>query len=71
MNDPHRKGARLVAIGMMGLLLLNYPFLAVFNVPSRVFGIPVVYAYLFATWSALILAMALVADSREKTPGVR
>ena len=71
MNDSHRKGARLVAIGMMGLLLLNYPFLAVFNVPSRVFGIPVVYAYLFATWSALILAMALVADSREKTPGVR
>ena len=63
--DPERKGARLFGLGLLGLVLLNYPFLAVFNVPERVFGIPLVYAYLFGVWGALVAAMAFLAGSRD------
>jgi hypothetical protein len=47
---------------MLGLLLFNFPILALFNVPGTLFGIPVLYAYLFIAWAALIALMALVAN---------
>jgi hypothetical protein len=53
---------RLAAVFMAGLLFFNYPLLAVFNAPAEVFGIPVLYAYLFAAWALLIGLLALVAE---------
>ena len=47
----------------LGLLLFNYPILALFNVSERFFGVPVLYAYIFAAWAALIVLMAIVAES--------
>jgi hypothetical protein len=47
---------------MLGALLFNYPILALFNQPSLVFGIPLLYAYIFAAWVALIALMALVVE---------
>jgi len=43
-----------VAVAAVALLLFNYPFLAVFDVDVRVFGVPLVWAYLFAVWALLI-----------------
>lgn len=59
------KGQRFVALCMLGLLLFNYPVLALFNVPGTVFGIPAPYAYLFAAWAGLIALMARVAESED------
>jgi hypothetical protein len=56
---------RLIALFFLGCLLFNYPVLSLFNVNAEVFGVPVLYAYLFATWALLILSMALVAESRR------
>jgi hypothetical protein len=58
------RGQRLVALCLLGLLLFNYPLLAVFNVRATVFGIPVLYAYFFVAWAALIGLMALVIERR-------
>jgi len=57
------KGARLVALSVLGFLLFNYPLLALFNHKGTLFGVPVLYAYIFAVWTVLIAAIALVADS--------
>lgn len=54
-----RKGERLVALALLGFLLFNYPILALFSSEHRVLGIPVLYAYLFASWTILIALMAL------------
>ena len=57
-----RKGLaaqRLVAVFLTGALLFNYPLLALFNRPLLVFGIPLVYAYVFAAWALVIALMAL------------
>jgi len=59
------KGQRLAALSMLGCLLFNYPFLALFNDPGVLFGIPVLYVYIFAVWGLLILAVAMVAEAGE------
>ena len=48
---------------MLGVVLFNYPILALFNVPGTFFGVPVLYAYIFIAWIALIGLMAWVAES--------
>jgi hypothetical protein len=56
------RGQRLAALCLLGLLLFSYPVLAVFNVPATVAGIPVLYAYFFLAWGALIALIALVIE---------
>jgi hypothetical protein len=54
-----------VALCILGWLLFSYPMLAIFNVPATVFGVPVLYAYIFIAWAALIALMAILAESNS------
>ena len=63
MNQFESKGQRFVAVCVFGLLLFNYPMLAIFNVPATLFGVPVLYAYIFIAWVTLIVLMAILAES--------
>ena len=65
MAEADAKGQRLVALCLLGLLLFNYPLLAIFNVEAFVFGIPALYAYFFVAWGAMIGLMALVIERRD------
>jgi hypothetical protein len=62
MEEFDVRAQRLTALCVLGLLLFGYPLLAVFNVEATVLGIPVLYAYFFVAWAALIALMALVAE---------
>ena len=59
------RAPRFVALCMLGVVLFNFPVLALFNVPGSLLGVPVVYAYIFAAWAALIALMALAAEVKE------
>ena len=63
MGDLGSKGQRFVALCMLGIVLFNYPVLALFNVSGTLFGVPVLYAYMFIAWVALIALMAWVCES--------
>ena len=63
MSDFESKGQRFVALCMLGIVLFNYPILALFNVSGALFGVPVLYAYMFIAWAALIGLMAWIAES--------
>ena len=63
MSNLESKGQRFVALCMLGMLLFNYPILTLFNVHGTLFGVPVLYAYLFIAWAALISSMAYLAES--------
>jgi hypothetical protein len=65
MDEFEVKARRMVALCMLGALLFNYPMLALFNVSATAFGIPVLYAYIFAAWSLLIACMALVVETGD------
>ena len=60
-RNPKRgiRGQRLVCVFLLGVVLFNFPILALFNVGSTLFGIPILFAYLFLAWAALILLMYL------------
>ena len=60
MENFDLRGQRLAALCLLGCVLFNYPLLAVFNVPATVFGVPLLYAYFFVAWGALIALMRLV-----------
>ena len=63
MRDFDARGPRFVAVCMLGLLLFNYPILALFNVSGTVFGVPLLYAYIFVAWAVLIALLAFVAET--------
>ena len=65
MQKASRKGPRLVGLFLLGCLLFNYPLLALFNVQGRVFGVPVLYAYLFAAWALLIGLAAYIVERAD------
>jgi hypothetical protein len=56
------RGQRFVALCMLGMVLFNFPILALFNVSGTLLGVPVLYAYIFLAWAALIALMAAVAE---------
>lgn len=65
MDNYKVKAQRLVALCILGILLFNYPMLALFNVAETVFGIPVLYAYIFAAWILLTACMAYVVETKN------
>lgn len=66
MIRPTLKGQRLVALFLLGCLLFNYPLLSLFASEIRIWGIPLIYVYLFAAWTVLIGAMALIVERRDQ-----
>ncbi|EXI67609.1 MAG: hypothetical protein AW08_01871 [Candidatus Accumulibacter adjunctus] len=56
---------RLVAAFLAGCVLFNYPLLAVFDRPSEVFDIPLIFAYIFLAWVLVIALMAWAIEARS------
>lgn len=65
MKTPAPAGPRLRAaaalLPMLAVFLLMPPVITLFTGPRHVLGVPLVVAYLFAVWLALIVGAALLA----------
>lgn len=59
-----RIGERLGLVFLLGVLLVNFPVLAIFHQPRTIVGIPVLYVYLFGVWMAGIVAIFVLARRR-------
>lgn len=62
MERPGKTGQRLVALFVAGAVLLDYPILFLFARRVSVAGVPLLYAYVFGVWIALIAALAWVIE---------
>jgi uncharacterized membrane protein len=62
MLRPSRTRELLIALFLLGALVFAPPLLIIFNKAIRIFGIPVLYFYLFAAWGALIALVALAVE---------
>ena len=69
MSRPGLTHERLVALFLFGVLLFTPPFLGIFNSPARIAGLPVLYLYLFAAWTLLIVLVTLVIESSDADEG--
>lgn len=65
MRHSDITGQRLVAIVLLGCVLFNYPVLSLFSKPGSVFGIPLLYFYIFSAWALLIGLTAYVTERAE------
>jgi hypothetical protein len=65
MKPSGTTGQRLAAIFMMGCILLDYPILSLFSRRGEIAGIPLLYAFVFAVWIALIGLMAWVIERQR------
>ena len=65
MNRSGITGQRLAAVFLLGCILFNYPVLFLINKRAEVFGIPLLYFYIFAAWALLITIMALSIERRR------
>jgi hypothetical protein len=54
MRKPNVTAEWLVAAFMLGVALFNYPLLSLFNTDATVFGVPLLYVFIFVAWGGLI-----------------
>jgi cation transporter-like permease len=59
------KGQRLIALFLLGCLLFDYPLFSLFAGPAQIFGIPLLYVYIFFVWALLIALMAVFVERRS------
>jgi hypothetical protein len=59
------KAERLVALFLAGWIAFNPPILGLFGMPVTVFGLPLLYLYLFVGWAGLIALAALIVERRD------
>jgi hypothetical protein len=64
MRDDVR-GKRLIAVFLLGMVLLNFPLLAVVEAGDSLFGLPPVFVYLFGAWAGLILLLRVIVEARR------
>ncbi|HJV85461.1 MAG TPA: hypothetical protein VJ698_08270 [Noviherbaspirillum sp.] len=64
MIKSNIKGQRLAALFLLGNALFNFPLLALFNRPTTVAGIPLLYLYVFAAWALLVALLAFVVEKK-------
>ena len=68
MPDEVRRRDRLIGLFLLALVLLNPPLLMLFGGGDTVFGLPLLYLYIFAAWLAIIATAAWIAERRSSRP---
>ncbi len=60
MKTAQPNYSRLIVVFFLGVLLLTYPIISLFDHPRLIFGIPLLFLYLFSVWLCLILLIYLI-----------
>jgi len=58
------RNQRFIFLFLIGYVLFNYPLLSLFDLPRAVWGIPILYGYLFSVWALLIILAGITVGSR-------
>jgi hypothetical protein len=62
MPESKRQNERLIVVFIVGVIALNYPLLSLFSKIQLLFGVPVLYLYLFFLWSLFIIGVAITVE---------
>lgn len=71
MLTGKQRTEQLVVLAVVGALALNYPLLSLFAGGDLLFGIPLLYFYLFTLWGGLIALAGFILEGKvtQKTEG--
>ncbi|HSS65589.1 MAG TPA: hypothetical protein VLS27_14250 [Gammaproteobacteria bacterium] len=59
-----RTGERLIALLLAGIIAWTYPVLFLISADASVFGIPLLYLYLYLSWGLFVGLVALIIEWR-------
>ncbi len=62
MPEFRKKIERLTALLIGGILLLNFPLLAIFHQDALWFGLPALYMYFVTAWALFIALVAVILE---------
>jgi len=68
MPEAKRQKERLIVLPLVGVIALNYPLLSLFSRARLLFGVPLLYLYLFAVWLLFIFCVAVVLGKTAPPP---
>ena len=51
---------------VLGVIMMNYPFISIFNKPERFLDIPILYLYLQLGWAASIFVIWLFIKANDQ-----
>ena len=60
------KSSRLITISLLGWLLLSFPILSIVSRQRVIFGIPILFFYVFLVWLGFIFFTWLVTKMKCK-----
>ena len=66
MLDNRSLTGRYAGLFLLGCFLFCYPVLTIFNLEESLFGIPLLFLYIFTAWSVLIILIVLCGKIRNK-----
>jgi hypothetical protein len=67
MVHETQKSSWMIVFFFVGTILFNYPILSLFSDEKKeIFGIPVLFAFVFTTWAALICLTFITVNIRRK-----
>lgn len=69
MDRPGLIGERAFGLFLVALLLLNPPILTIFSAEAFLFGMPLLYVYLFSVWGGVIALIGLHAFAARPRRG--
>ncbi|HEY5521940.1 MAG TPA: hypothetical protein VIK21_02035 [Desulfuromonadaceae bacterium] len=54
---------------ILGIIMMTFPFLHIFNKPILLFGVPLLFLYLTAGWmiSIIVIYLFMIANRHENT----
>jgi len=52
---------------LMGIIMMNVPFIGIFNKPVTLFGVPLLYLYLQLGWLVSILFISIFTKSIDES----
>ena len=64
MPEDIRRRDRLIGLFLLALVLLDPPLLMLFGGGDTLFGLPLLYVYIFFAWLLIIAAVAWIAERR-------
>jgi zinc transporter ZupT len=74
MQPPGLIGERAIGLFLVAFLAFNPPVLSIFSTEVFLFGVPLLYFYLFGVWGGIILLIgvhSLAAKARRQNLGGR
>jgi hypothetical protein len=70
VTPDNTKNKRLVGLFLLGCVLFNYPLLSLFNLKTMIFGVPLLFFYVFTGWALLILLAVVATKIRSRPPSI-